>query len=179
MKTKEQKALLKKCRHRAEIPVTIVAIVLTVAVAVLIVFLFGSVGKNQQAEEILIEQFEYEQTDIDFAVKCGKYLLTATVAARWIPIVKSIYNRVMCYSADRLTAELISREECITVFLERYMQSTYESERRDEYIKRLKDQKLTFTERLSAALYNLTQDTPSYPDRIRALMDERNHGRVV
>ena len=297
MKTKEQKALLKKCRHRAEIPVTIVAIVLTVAVAVLIVFLFGSVGKNQQAEEILIEQFEYEQTDIDFAVKCGRYLLIAivvflflkllwelfknagiamvndipfeekydpklykeyqtfceklgireipklllaadkenlestgitiksewylrmdlssvdiagitgdddvirfevlhdlahiayhhyhyalliaTVAARWIPIVKSIYNRVMCYSADRLTAELISREECITVFLERYMQSTYESERRDEYIKRLKDQKLTFTERLSAALYNLTQDTPSYPDRIRALMDERNHGRVV
>ena len=58
-----------------------------------------------------------------------------------------MYNRVMCYSADRLTAELISREECITVFLERYMQSTYESERRDEYIKRLKDQKLTFTER--------------------------------
>ena len=85
----------------------------------------------------------------------------------------------MCYSADRLAAELISREECITVFLERYMQSAYEPERREEYIKRLKDQKLTFTERLSAALYNLTQDTPSYPDRIRALMDERNHGRVV
>ena len=297
MKTKEQKALLKKCRHRAEIPMTVAAIVLTVITVLLVILLVSSVGKDQKAAEILTEQLEYEQADIDFAVKCGKYLLIAivialflklvwelfknagiamvndvpfeekydpklykeyrkycekfgiqeppklllatdkenlestgitikserylrmdlssvdiaggtgdddvirfevlhdlahiayhhyhyalliaTVAARWIPIVKSIYNRVMCYSADRLTAELISREECITVLLERYMQSAYEPERREEYIKRLKDQKLTFTERLSAALYNLTQDTPSYPDRIRALMDERNHGRVV
>ena len=288
MKTKEQKALLKKCRHRAEIPMTVAAIVLTVITVLLVILLVSSVGKDQKAAEILTEQLEYEQADIDFAVKCGKYLLIAivvflflkllwelfknagiamvnevpfeekydpklykeyrefceklgireipklllaadkenlestgitikserylrmdlssvditditgdddvirfevlhdlahiayhhyhyalliaTVAARWIPIVKSIYNRVMCYSADRLTAELISREECITVFLERYMQSTYESERRDEYIKRLKDQKLTFAERISATLYNLTQDTPSYPDRIRALI---------
>ena len=288
MKTKEQKAVLKKCRHRAEIPMTVAAIVLTVITVLLVILLVSSVGKDQKAAEILTEQLEYEQADIDFAVKCGKYLLIAivialflklvwelfknagiamvndvpfeekydpklykeyrkycekfgiqeppklllatdkenlestgitikserylrmdlssldvasatedddvirfevlhdlahiayhhyhyalliaTVVARWIPVVKSIYNRIMCYSADRLAAELIGREECVTIFLRSYMQSAYESERREEYIKRLKDQKLTFAERISATLYNLTQDTPSYPDRIRALI---------
>ena len=297
MKTKEQKALLKKCRHRMEIPITIAAVVITVAFAVLVVLLFGSVGKNQQAEDILIEQLEYEQADIDFALKCGKYLLIVivialflklvwelfknagiamvndvpfeekydpklyteyrecceklgiqeipklllatdkenlestgitikserylrmdfsslviagatgnddvirfevfrdlahiayhhyhyallipTVVARWLPFVKSIYNRVMFYSADRLAAELIGREECITVLLERYLQSAYEPERRSEYLARINEQKLTAIERVSAALHNLTTDTPSYTDRVRALMNNRRSGRIV
>ena len=59
------------------------------------------------------------------------------------------------------------------------MLSAYEPELREEYIKRLNEQKLTLTERISAALYNLTADTPSYPDRIRALADDRNHGRLI
>ena len=73
MKTKEQKALLKKCRHRAEIPMTVAAIVLTVITVLLVILLVSSVGKDQKAAEILTEQLEYEQADIDFAVKCGKY----------------------------------------------------------------------------------------------------------
>ena len=274
-----------------EFPVTIAAVVITVAIAVLAVLLFRSVGNDQHAEEILMEQLEYEQADIDFAVKCGKYvlivivlflflklvwelfknagiamvndvpfekkynpqiyeeylrhcktlgiqspprlflstqlgnlestgitiksehylrvdqgaadnqdnfrfevlhdlahiayhhyhyvLLIPTVAARWIPFVKGIYNKVMCYSADRLTAELMGREACITVLLQNYMLSAYEPELREVYIKRLNEQKLTMSERISAALYNLTADTPSYPDRIRALADDRNRGRLI
>lgn len=297
MKTKEQKESLKKCRHRMEIPFTVAAVVITLIVAALIVFLFRSAGKDQQAEKILVEQLAYERIDIEFAKKCGEYLLIAvvlflflkllwelfknagiamvndipfekehdpqiyeeylrycemlgireppkfllalqtgnlesdgitikserylrvklatlgiakatrnqdilrfevlhdlahiayhhyhyallipTVTARWLPFARNIYSRIMCYSADRLTAELMGRDECISVLLGNYMLSAYDPQYREEYIKRLKEQKLTLTERVSAALHNLTTETPSYPDRLRALLSDRNNGRII
>ena len=298
MKTKEQRALLKKCRHKAEIPATIVAIALTVLFVVLVIFLVDSIGKgnDQGAKAILTERLEYEEADIRFALKCGKYLLLAiaaflilkliwelfknagiamvqdipvkeeyvpgiykeylecceklgikkiprvllavdkdnlestgiliksnrylrvdqsslddadthsdnniirfevihdlahiayhhysypiliaTVVARRLPFVKNIYSRIMCYSADKLTAELIGREECITVLLEKYMMTAYEPDERDEYVKRISDIKLNPIERLSAALNNLTTDTPSYIYRLKAIIDDKS-GKVI
>lgn len=295
MKTKEQKALLKKCRHKAEIPVTVAAVILTVLFIFFVVFLIHSLGNNQWAEDFLVNQLEYEEADIQFALRCGKYLviaiiaimvlkltwelfknagiamvedvpveeshepeifnkyrewceklgiqktpklllatdkenlestgitiksnrylrmnlstldirdiagdenivwfeilhelahiayhhysyplLIATVVARWLPFVKNIYSRIMCYSADRLVSEIIGKEECITVLLENYMMSAYESEQRDEYVKRL-DRKLNTVEKLSAVLNNLTTDTPSYLYRLKAIVDDRD-GRVI
>ena len=295
MKTKEQKALLKKCRHKAEIPVTIAAVILTVLSILLVVFLVSSLGKNQWAEEFLINNFEFEEADIQFALKCGKYLviaivavlvlkltwelfknagiamvedvpvaesdypeifkeyrewceklgikktpklflatdkenlestgitikssrylrmdlsaldvrdmveddnvvrfeiihelahiayhhysyplLIATVVARWLPFVKNVYSRIMCYSADKLVSEMIGKEECITVLLENFMVSAYDSEQREEYVKRL-DRKLNTTEKISAVLNNLTTDTPAYLYRLKAIADDRD-GRVI
>lgn len=295
MKTKEQKALLKKCRHKAEIPVTIASVILTVLFVVLVVFLVHSLGNIQWAEDFLVNHLEYEEADIQFALKCGKYLalviiavlvlkltwelfknagiamvedvpieesdyseifeeyrecceklgikktpklllatdkenlestgitikscrylrmdlsaldirdivvddnivrfeilhelahiayhhynyplLIATVVARWLPFVKSIYSRVMCYSADRLVAEIMGKEECVTVFLENFLVSAYDSEQRKEYVKRL-DRELNITEKISAIMNNLTTDTPSYLYRLKAISDDKS-GRVI
>ncbi len=292
MKTKEQKELLKKCRHRAEIPFTIGAVLLTVLFVVLVVFLVRSVGQeNSWAEDFLMNRLEYGEEEISFAVKCGKYLLIviviilvlkltwelfknagiamvndipveedfcpeifaeyrqhcerlgikniprlllatdtgnledtgiriksnrylrmdlynigyddsitrfdivhdladiayrhydypiliATVVARWLPPVKNLYSRIMCYSSDRLTAELMGKEECITGLLRKYLQSAYEEDKREEYINRLKIE-LTPAERLSAVLNNLSTDTPSYQYRLQAILKDDNRGRVI
>ena len=291
MKTKEQKALLKKCRHKAEIPVTIAAVILTVLFVLFVVFLVHSLENNQWAEDFLMYQLGYEETDIQFALKCGKYLviviiaimvlkltwelfknagiamvedvpieesdnpeifneyrewckklgiqkipklllavdkenlestgitiksnrylrmdlyklddrddnivrfeilhdlahiayhhysyplLIATVVARWLPFAKSIYSRIMCYSADKLVSEMIGKEECITVLLEKYLMYAYNPEQRDEYVKRL-DRKLNTAEKISSVLNNLTTDTPSYLYRLKSIADDRD-GRVI
>lgn len=296
MSEKKDKDLLKKCRHKAEIPITIVAIIITILFTILVVFLFKSSATNQGAQDFLINSLEYEETDVDFALKSGKYLiiviilmlaiklfwelfknagiavvndipieesydsvlfkeykeycrklgiekipeiylttdkenlestgitiksrkylrlylsirdeadmfaeeniirfeflhelahiayhhynyalLLATIVVRWAPILRSIYSRTMCYSADRLAAEILGKEECITVLLKRYLQSTYEENKREEYIKRL-DRKLTISERISSILNNLTSDTPSYLYRIQALVKDDNKGRII
>ena len=84
----------------------------------------------------------------------------------------------MCYSSDRLTAEIMGKDECITVLLENYLQSAYEPDKREEYMKRL-DRKLTPIEKLSEVFDNLSTDTPSYLYRIRALADDSNPGRII
>ena len=292
MKTKEQKELLAKCRHRAEIPVTVIAVVLTILLAVFVVFLFKSSGNDQWASDFLMNELEYEEADVDFALKCGKHLLIvifivlflkllwelfknagiamvhdvpveesycpkifkeykeccaklgitniprlllatdkenlestgisilsnrylrmdqaalfeeddnavrfevlhdladiaynhyyypvliATIAGRWLPIIKNIYSRVMCYSTDRLTAELMGKDECITVLLKDYLQAAYEPEKREEYLKRL-DRKLSPIEKLSEIFDNLSTGTPSYLYRIKALADDNNNGRLI
>ena len=291
MNEKRDKDLLKKCRHKAEIPITIAAIVITILFTVLVIFLFRSSATNQTAQDFLINNLEYEETDVDFALKSGKYLiiviiivliiklfwelfknagiavvndipmeesydpllfkeykeyceklgiektpeiylagdkenlestgitiksskylridssvlfeeegtirfeflhelahiaykhynyalLLATIVVRWAPILRSIYSRIMCYSADRLAAEILGKEECITILLKKYLLSTYEEDKRDKYIERL-DRKLTFTERLSSILNNLTSDTPSYLYRIQALAKDDNKGRLI
>ena len=291
MKTKGQKSLLKKCRHKAEIPVTIAAVILTVLTLLLVVFLVSSLGKNQWAEEFLVNNFELEEADIQFALKCGKYLviaiiavlalkltwelfknagiamvedvpveesdypeiftkyrkwceilgieetpklflatdrdnlestgikikskrylrvdlsslggddesmtdfeivrelahiayhhysyplLIATIVARHLPFVKNIYSRIMCYSVDKLAAEIIGKEESITVLLENYLESAYDSEQRNEYVKRL-DRKLNTTEKISAVLNNLTTDTPAYLYRLKAIASDKD-GKVI
>ena len=292
----DAKDLLKKCRHKAELPITIGAIILTFVFILLVSFLLKSSGSNQEAQEFLLTNLEYEEAEINFAIKYGKYiffiiliiqaikllwelfknagiavvndipikedydqevfdeyknackklgienipeiylttdkenlestgitikskkylrlylsirdeadmfseeniirfeffhelahiaykhydyaLLIATVVARWLPITRSIYSRAMCYSADRVAAELLGKEECITVLLKRYLQSTYEEDKREEYIKRL-DRKLTISERISSILNNLTSDTPSYLYRIQALVKDDNNGRII
>ena len=72
---------------------------------------------------------------------------------------------------------MIGKEECITVLLENFMVSAYDSEQREEYVKRL-DRKLNTAEKLSAVLNNLTTDTPSYLYRLKAIVDDRD-GRVI
>ena len=290
MKTKEQKELLAKCRHRAEIPMTVIAVILTVLFVFLVVFLVRSLGDDQRAEDFLVNQLEFEETDIEFALKCGKYLvvaiiavmvlklawelfrnagiamvedipieesdspeifqeyreyceklgitdipkfllaadrgnlestgitiksnrylrmnifgiglddsitkfdilhdladmayrhydyplLIATVVARRLPLVKNLYSRIMCYSSDRLAAELMGREECITVLLRKYLKAAYEEDQREEYVKRL-DRELNFVEKISAVLNNLSTDTPSYIYRLKAIVDDKS-GRVI
>ena len=296
MKTKEQKELLAKCRHNAEIPLTVAAVILTILCIVLVILLFRASGNNQWASDFLMNNLEYEEAEVKFALKCGRYILIvivivlflkllwelfknagiamvhdvpveesyspkvyreykecckklgitkepklllatdkenlestgitirsnqylriyldmveaaacaeddnivrfevlheladiaynhyhyavliATIAARWIPIVRNIYSRVMCYSSDRLVAEFIGKEECITVLLENYLQSAYEPDKREEYINRL-DRKLTTIEKISEVFDNLSTSTPSYLYRIRALADDNNNGRII
>ena len=292
MKTKEQKELLKKCRHKAEMPFTIGAILLTVLLVALVIFLFRSVGgENPWAEEFLMNELEFGEKEIEFALKCGNFLLIvivavlvlkltwelfknagiamvndipvdeeacpelfaeyrqhcerlgirnvprlmlaadtgnledtgiklksnrylrtdlfgigyddsmtrfdivhdladiayrhydypiliATIAARWLPIVKNLYSRVMCYSSDRLAAELMGREECITALLRKYLNAAYDEDQREEYVKRL-DRELTPIERVSAVLNNLSTDTPSYLYRLQALVRDDNRGRII
>ena len=296
MKNKAQKELLKKCRHKAEIPFTIFSIILTILFAFFVSFLFKSSGNNEWALNFLMNNLEYEEADVDFALQCGKYilivivivlfvklfyelfknagiamvhdvpveesyspkvfkeykqcckklgitkvpklllatdkenleatgitiksnrylrmyidivdaavgseddnlirfevlhdlsdiaynryhyvLLILTIVARWLPIVRNIYSRIMCYSSDRLTAELMGKEECITVLLKNYLQSAYEPDKREEYINRL-DRKLSPVEKMSEILDNLSSATPSYLYRIKALVDDKNNGRVI
>lgn len=296
MKTKEQKELLAKCRHKAEIPVTVAAVILTMLFTGFVIFLFRSSGNNQWASDFLMNNLEYEEAEVKFALECGRYILIVivivlllklfwelfknagiamvhdvpveesyspevfreykeccgklgitkvpklllatdkenlestgitirsnrylrmylgvveaaacteddnlirfevlhdladiaynhyhyavlivTIAARWLPIVKNIYSRVMCYSSDRLTAEIMGKDECITVLLENYLQSAYEPDKREEYMNRL-DRKLTPIEKLSEVFDNLSTDTPSYLYRIRALADDSNSGRII
>ena len=296
MKTAEQKELLRKCRHKAEIPITIGAIILTILMVVLVVFLAKLSANNDWAADFLINTLGYEDTDLELVLKYGnilililigiqaikliwelfknagiamvndipmkesyspeiyaeytKYcemlgineppkfllaldtenlestgitiksnrylrlnaeilelteyfgdnvvrfevlrdlahiaynhynycLLIATVVARWLPFVRCIYNRVMCYSVDRLVAELMGKDEAITLLLQYYLAFAYEEEKRDEYIDRIKDVKLNRVERLSAVLNNLTSDTPSYLYRIKALVKDNNNGRLI
>ena len=73
MKTKEQRELLAKCRHKAEIPVTVAAVILTILFTVLVIFLFKSSGNNQWASDFLMNTLEYEEAEVDFAIKSGKY----------------------------------------------------------------------------------------------------------
>ena len=296
MKNKAHKELLKKCRHKAEIPFTIFSIILTILFAFFVSFLFKSSGNNEWALNFLMNNLEYEEADVDFALQCGKYilivivivlfvklffelfknagiamvhdvpveesyspkvfkeykqcckklgitkvpklllatdkenleatgitiksnrylrmyidivdaavgseddnlirfevlhdlsdiaynhyhyvLLILTIVARWLPIVRNIYSRIMCYSSDRLTAELMGKEECITVLLKNYLQSAYEPDKREEYINRL-DRKLSPVEKMSEILDNLSSATPSYLYRIKALVDDKNNGRVI
>ena len=296
MKTKEQKELLAKCRHNAEIPLTVAAVILTILSIVLVILLFRASGNNQWASDFLMNNLEYEEAEVKFALKCGRYILIVivialllklfwelfknagiamvqdipieesyspeafkeykewcrklgitkvpkvslatdkenlestgiairsnrylrmyldmveaaactgddnlirfevlhdladiafnhyhyaviimTIVARWLPIVRNIYSRVMCYSSDRLTAEIMGKDECITVLLENYLQSAYEPEKREEYMNRL-DRKLTPIEKLSEVFDNLSTGTPSYLYRIRALADDSNPGRII
>ena len=296
MKTKEQKELLAKCRHKAEIPLTVAAVILTILSIVLVILLFRASGNNQWASDFLMNNLEYEEAEVKFALKCGRYILIVivialllklfwelfknagiamvqdipieesyspeafkeykewcrklgitkvpkvslatdkenlestgiairsnlyiricldkmeeaedaedynilrfeilhdlagiaynhynyavfilTLAARCLPIVKNIYSRAMCYSSDRLTAELMGKDECITVLLENYLQLAYEPDMREEYMNRL-DRKLTPIEKLSEVFDNLSTDTPSYLYRIRALADDSNSGRII
>lgn len=292
MKEKEVKELLKKCRHKAEIPITICAILINILAVVLVIYVFNTDSENLFLFELLSNVFNFEEYDIAIALALGKYLLffiivfwiigliwmlftnigiamvddipltekvdsrlygvyldyckklgikkipklflapnldniysdgitiksnkyvridnaatdlaiidndwtnveyeiawelahiayghysywllLLTVIARWLPIIRSLYSRVMCYSADKLASEIVGKENSIKALLMDYFMNKYEEKKVKDYIGYLYSEKQNFIEKLSEMFTNLSKDMPSYKYRLQALLKDED-----
>lgn len=102
------------------------------------------------------------------------WLLILTVIARWLPIIRSLYSKVMCYSADKLASEIVGKEKSIKALLMDYFMNKYEEKKVKDYIGYLYSEKPNFIERLSEIFTNFSKDSPSYKCRLQALLNDED-----
>lgn len=94
-----------------------------------------------------------------------------TLPARVLPLYRHMYVRVMNYSADRVAAELMGKEEAVTSIVfstnDFYFISIVD---RKAFLKDVKNLN-TGWHKVSRLYYNMTSDIPSLAERVSAILD--------
>lgn len=101
-----------------------------------------------------------------------------TLPARLIPIYKNVIGRAMNYSADRIAAELVGKEDAINAIItlsnDPYMVCKLD---KDKYISDMLDRRSNIHQ-LSRTYYNLFSDMPIPAYRIAAISNPNNSGKL-
>ena len=66
--------LIRKCRHKAEIPFTIFAVVLNVFCGWVLIRLLRIAGNNEWATKLLVDVLKCEEADVVIAIRFGRFM---------------------------------------------------------------------------------------------------------